>query len=129
MAAPSISGDNGDANPAGLGSALTSGGLKQPAAPEVPLPTGGDVKSAVLVSKVAPVYPTLAKNQHIAGNVVIDALIDANGRVSTTKVLSGPALLHQAAMDALKQWKYQPATLDGKAVSMHLTVTLQFRTQ
>jgi len=129
VAAPSISGDNGDANPAVLGSALTSGGLKQPAAPEVPLPTGGDVKAAVLVSKVAPVYPTLAKNQHIAGNVVIDALIDANGRVSTTKVLSGPALLHQAAMDALKQWKYQPATLDGKPVSMHLTVTVQFRTQ
>jgi periplasmic protein TonB len=38
-------------------------------------------------------------------------------------------LLQQAAMDALKQWKYQPATLDGKPVSMHLAVTLQFRLQ
>jgi protein TonB len=105
------------------------GGNKQPSAPVAPLPIGGDVKQAELISKVAPVYPALAKNQHVAGNVLIDALIDANGKVTTMKVISGPALLHQAAMDALRQWKYQPATLDGKAVSMHLTVTLQFRLQ
>jgi protein TonB len=43
------------------------------------------------------------------------------------KVVSGPTLLQQAATDALKQWKYQPATLDGKPVAMHLTVTIQFR--
>jgi protein TonB len=43
------------------------------------------------------------------------------------KVLSGPTPLQQAAMDALRQWKYQPAMLDGKAVPVHLTVTLQFR--
>jgi outer membrane biosynthesis protein TonB len=45
------------------------------------------------------------------------------------KVLSGPALLRDAALQSLKQWKYQPAELDGKPTSMHLTVTLQFRTQ
>jgi outer membrane biosynthesis protein TonB len=45
------------------------------------------------------------------------------------KVVSGPSLLHQAAKDALRQWKYQAATLDGKAVPMHLTVTIQFRLQ
>jgi protein TonB len=102
---------------------------KQPAAPAAPLPIGGDVKQAKLVSSVPPVYPTLAKNQHISGDVRIDALIDASGRVTTMKVVSGPTLLHQAAMDALKQWKYQPATLDGKAVPMHLTVNIQFRLQ
>jgi periplasmic protein TonB len=61
--------------------------------------------------------------------VKVDALIDAAGHVTTMKIVSGPAMLHQAAMDALRQWKYQPATLDGKAVSMHLTVTIQFRLQ
>jgi TonB family protein len=101
----------------------------QPSAPAAPLPVGGDVKQAKLISSVAPVYPVLAKNQHVSGNVLVDALIDANGRVTTMKVVSGPTLLHQAAMDALKQWKYQPAQLDGKPVSMHLTVTLQFRLQ
>jgi TonB family protein len=111
-----------------LGTGLVVGN-KQPAAPAAPLPVGGDVKQAKLISHVPPVYPALAKNQHVSGNVTIDALIDATGRVTTMKIVSGPTLLHQAAMDALKQWKYQPATLDGKAVPMHLTVTLQFRLQ
>jgi TonB family protein len=105
------------------------GGNNQPSAPVAPLPIGGDVKQAELISKVAPAYPSLAKTQHVSGNVLIDALIDANGKVTTMKVISGPTLLHQAAMDALRQWKYQPATLDGRPVPMHLTVTLQFRLQ
>jgi TonB family protein len=111
-----------------LGTGLVAGN-RGPAAPAAPLPVGGDVKQARLISKVDPVYPMLAKNQHVSGNVTVDALIDATGRVSAMKVVSGPTLLHQAAMDALKQWKYQAATLDGKAVPMHLTVTLQFRLQ
>jgi TonB family protein len=127
--APSISSGNSDGNVSGLDSGLAAGNGKQPAAPEVPLPVGGDVRSAKLISSVSPVYPNLAKNQHVSGDVRVDALIDANGRVTTMKVISGPTLLQQAAMDALRQWKYQPAALDGKAVPMHLTVTLQFRLQ
>lgn len=90
---------------------------------------GGDVKPAKLLSSASPVYPTLAKNQHVGGDVKIDALVDATGRVTAMKVITGPTLLHQAAMDALRQWRYQPATLDGKPVPMHVTVTLQFRLQ
>src|SRR6266852_2138013 len=85
---------------------------KQPAAPVVALPVGGDVKQARLISSIPPTYPVLAKNQHVSGDVRIDALIDANGRVTAMKVVSGPTLLHQSAMDSLRQWKYQPATLD-----------------
>ncbi len=102
---------------------------KQPAAPAAALPIGGDVKQAKLLSSLPPVYPALAKSQHVSGDVRIDALIDANGRVTTMKIVSGPTLLHQAAMDALRQWKYQPALLDGKPVAMHLTVTIQFHLQ
>ena len=76
-----------------------------------------------------PVYPQLARSQRVSGDVKIDALIDENGRVTGMKVVGGPVLLHQAAMDSLRQWKYKPATLDGKAVSMHLVVTVQFRLQ
>ena len=101
----------------------------QPAAPAAPVAVGGHVKQAKLMSSAPPVYPAMAKAQHVSGAVTIDALIDVNGRVTTMKVISGPTLLQQAAMDALKQWKYEPATLDGKAVPMHLTVTLQFRLQ
>jgi protein TonB len=127
--APSISSGNSEANAGGLDFGLSAGNGKQPVAPEMPLPIGGDVKAAKLISSVSPVYPILAKNQHVSGDVRLDALIDANGRVTTMKVISGPTLLHQAAMEALRQWKYQPAALDGKPVPMHLTVTLQFRLQ
>ena len=118
-----VSGDEIAAGENSLGANLAEG-AKQPAAP-----AGGDVKPAHLISSVPPSYPALARTQHIAGEVRVDASIDATGRVTTMKVVSGPSLLHQAAMDALRQWKYQAATLDGKPVPMHLTVTIQFRLQ
>jgi periplasmic protein TonB len=123
---------NGD-QPTGAGDSmggdLAAGSVKQPSAPVEPLPVGGDVRPAKLLSSVPPVYSSLARSQHVTGDVKIDALIDANGHVTSTKVISGPTLLHQAAVDALRKWKYQPATLDGEPVPMHLTVTLQFRLQ
>ncbi|HUC53890.1 MAG TPA: TonB family protein [Candidatus Cybelea sp.] len=115
-----------DPNAEALNGGLVAGN-NQPSAPTAPLPIGGDVKPAKLITSVSPMYPPMAKSQHISGNVLVDALIDPNGRVTTMKIVSGPTLLRQAAMDALKQWKYQPALLDGKPVAMHLTVTLQFR--
>jgi len=121
---------NNEDQPESSAEALNAGLVgdgKQPSAPATPLAVGGDVKQAKLIFSLSPVYPTLAKNQHVSGSVMVDALIDASGRVTTMKVVSGPTLLQQAAMDALKQWKYQPASLDGKPVAMHLTVTIQFR--
>lgn len=121
-----LSAEQPDSTGGALGAGLASN-ASQPAAPA--LPVGGDVKSAKLIGSVPPVYPALAKNQHVSGDVRIDALIDATGHVTTMKIVSGPTLLHQAAMDALRQWKYQPASLNGSAVPMHLTVTIQFRLQ
>jgi len=121
-----IGGDQPESNVEALNTGLV-GANNQPAAPVVPIPVGGDVKQAKLISSVPPSYPALAKSQRVSGSVVIDALIDVSGRVTTMKVVSGPGLLHQAAMDALRQWKYQPATLNGNATAMHLTVTIQFR--
>ncbi len=128
-AAPNLGGESVVSNGEAIGSVLGGSSAPQPAAPEAPLPIGGDVRPAKMISSVPPLYPPLAKSQHVSGDVRIDALIDANGRVTAMKVVSGPTLLHQSAMDSLRQWKYQPATLDGKPVPMHLTVTLQFRLQ
>jgi protein TonB len=126
---PGIALNGTEAAPTATLGEFAAGNSKQPVAPVEPLPVGGDVNPAKLLSSVSPVYPQLAKTQHVSGDVKVDALIDANGRVTTMKVIAGPTLLQQAAMDALRQWKYQPATLDGKPVPMHLTVTLQFRLQ
>jgi TonB family protein len=97
--------------------------------PAAPIAVGGDVKPARLLTSLAPEYPQMARNRHISGDVKIDALVDASGRVSGMRVISGSALLHEAALDAVRQWKYQPATLNGQAVSTHLTVTVQFKLQ
>jgi TonB family protein len=119
----------GESQPASNGDPLAGLASSHRKEPTAPLPVGGDVKPARLVKSVPPIYPDIARSQHISGDVQIDALIDEAGNVTTTKVLSGPPLLHQAALQALKQWKYEPAQLDGKTTSMHLTVTVQFRAQ
>jgi TonB family protein len=107
-------------------SALSSGHGKEPT---VPLPVGGDVKPAHLVKSVPPLYPQMARTQRISGNVSIDAVVDVDGNVGAMKVLSGPAILHRAALDAVNQWHYEPAMLDGKPTASHLTVIVQFRMQ
>jgi protein TonB len=71
----------------------------------------------------------IAKNQRITGAVTIDALIDASGHVTSMAIVSGPILLREAAKDALRHWKYEPARLHGKPVPMHMTVTIQFKLQ
>jgi TonB family protein len=113
--------------PSGTNPFATTGSHHTP--PTAPLPVGGDVKPAELLKSVQPEYPLIAKSQHIAGRVSIDALIDASGNVASVNVISGPPLLHRAAMDAVKQWKYKPAMLDGEPTTMHLTVTVEFRAQ
>lgn len=117
------------ATPAGnLSSGLVSNS-KQPVAPVVPLPIGGDVKVARLISSIAPVYPVIARSQRVTGNVQIDALVDVTGHVTSMKIVSGPPLLQKSAMDALSHWKYEPAQLNGQPVATHLTVTIQFKVQ
>jgi protein TonB len=98
-------------------------------APAAPLPIGGAVSVAQLIKSVPPEYPAIARSQRVSGKVQIDALIDAEGNVAAVNVLSGPTLLHRAATDAVKRWKYKPATLNGEPTSMHLTVTVEFKAQ
>ena len=88
---------------------------------------GGEVQQARLVRSQPPKYPALAKANHVTGDVVMDAVIDPAGNVTEVTVISGPVLLRDAAMEALRKWKYEPAHLDGQPVATRLSVTLQFR--
>jgi TonB family protein len=63
----------------------------------------------------------------VEGEVKIQAEINASGRVTSTKIVSGPILLRSAAANAVRQWKYSPAMLDGKAISTQYVVTVRFR--
>lgn len=115
----------GAATPEGMSSLV--GSTLQPEAPKPEPPAGGEMKPARLVSSTPPTYPPLARSQRVEGDVTLDALIDATGRVTTIKVISGPVLLQQAAVAAVRLWKYEPATLNGNAVPMRLVVTVKFR--
>jgi protein TonB len=93
-----------------------------------PLRVGGDVKAPILKERVEPVYPEPARKARMQGVVILEAIITADGTVSDVKVLkSVNPLLDAAAERAVSHWTYRPATLGGRAVSVYLTVTVNFQ--
>ena len=87
---------------------------------------GGQVQTAKLINKVQPVYPPLAKQARIQGTVRLQAIIAKDGSVVELQVLSGHPLLQQAALDAVRQWRYQPTLLNGEPVEVVTTIDVIF---
>jgi TonB family protein len=128
-AAPAPSVDAGDASAGGALQGITVSSELAPPPPaetKAPIKQGGDVKPPKIISSVLPIYPSIAKSTGIQGSVVVETSIDATGKVVATKVLSGPPVLRQAAIDALRRWKYQPAMLNGEPIDVKVDVTLDF---
>jgi len=87
---------------------------------------GGQVQAAKLVAQPQPQYPPLARQARIQGNVVLHAVIDKDGRVGELQVISGHPLLVQSALEAVKNWRYQPTQLNGDPVEVDTTITVTF---
>lgn len=85
------------------------------------------MKEPRLASKVLPVYPSSARQIGLEGKVVIDTVIDPTGKVTNMKVVSGPPLLQRAALDAVRNWKYDPSYLNDKPVAVQMFITVEFR--
>ena len=81
------------------------------------------------VHDVAPIYPAIAQRASVEGVVIIEAVIAVDGSVRDARVLRSVPLLDRAALDAVKQWRYAPTRLNGVAVPVIVTVTVQFRLQ
>jgi len=79
-----------------------------------------------IVTKVAPVYPPLARQAHIQGTVVLKATISKTGDVENLQLISGHPMLAPAAIEAVKQWKYKPYLLNGDPVEVETNVTVNF---
>jgi len=79
-----------------------------------------------LIKSVDPVYPEIARQSRVEGTVILEATTDIYGRVQNVKVLRSIPLLDQAAIDAVRQWIYEPAVIDGKPQSVSFTVTVVF---
>ena len=87
-----------------------------------------DAKNAAanILSKVAPVYPPDAKKARVTGSVVLEAMIGKDGNVENLKVVSGPSMLQQSAMDAVRQWTYKPYLLNGDPVEIKTKITVVY---
>ena len=78
------------------------------------------------IKDVQPVYPNMARIAHVQGDVVIRATISKSGTIENLTVQSGPPMLIQAAMDAVKQWRYRPYLLNGDPVEVETVITVKF---
>jgi protein TonB len=87
------------------------------------------VTSGMLIKKTTPVYPAIAKTARVSGTVVLQATIDKSGVLENIRVASGPAMLQQSALDAVKSWRYKPYLLDGKPVEVDTTLNVVFNNQ
>ena len=120
-------------SPAPVGSALSSiappPSLAAPPKPasNAPVRVGGKVQQPRLISSVLPVYPQIAQQAGVTGTVVIETTVDKDGHVSNMRVVSGPSLLRNAALSALRKWKYEPSQLNGEPVAVQMVVAIQFR--
>jgi len=86
----------------------------------------GGVAQGLLLEKVPPQFPLDAKQAGVSGTVVLQALIDKEGRISDLKVISGPPMLQDAAVDAVRQWLYRPYLLNGQPVEVNTTINIVF---
>lgn len=90
-------------------------------------PVGGRVREPQLISKSLPIYPTAARIAGVEGSVTIEAVIDTSGKLSDVRIISGPLLLQRAALDSLRNWKYQPGYLDDRPVQVKTSIVVGFR--
>ena len=116
--------------PAGIGEAAPVV-LSAPSPPPAPKPAG-PLRAAQLpvppekIVDVKPVYPDLARVARREGVVVMEAVLDTGGRVTQLRVIKSEPLLDQAALDAVRQWRYTPTVYGGHPVSVLMTITVRF---
>jgi TonB family protein len=87
---------------------------------------GGNVEMANLIHRVTPEYPQKAKSAHIQGTVLLHAVIDKDGHVQDLMVMDGVCWLSEAAVDAVRDWRYKPLMINGKPAEVDTTITVVF---
>src|SRR5208283_1725728 len=109
-----------------IGGAGTAAPPPPPKAAVTRTRVGGAVQAAKLVNRVQPLYPPLARQTRISGTVKLHAIIGKSGNVEQLQVVSGHPLLVQSALDAVKQWRYQPTLLNGEPVEVDTEIDVIF---
>jgi protein TonB len=94
-----------------------------------PVRIGGGIKAPAKIRDVRPVYPPIAQASRVQGTVIVEVLIDSMGNVAQGHVLRSIPLLDEAALDAVRQWKFEPLKIDGVVRPAVMTVTVTFMQQ
>ena len=97
-----------------------------PPAPPEPIRLHSGMQAPRKTVDVVPIYPTIARMARVEGVVILEAVIDATGKVETVRVLRSIPLLDQAAVDAVRQWRFTPTLLNNVPVPIVMTVTVNF---
>jgi protein TonB len=103
---------------------------RHPAIPEVPMPSivhVTHIDPAMLIHRVEPVFPTLARQTGREGRVELHAFIGADGTVLSLQALEGDPMFYQSALDAVRQWRYKPTLLNGRAVEVDTHITVIYK--
>jgi protein TonB len=98
--------------------------VKAPSPKIVPIPSG--VMAGNLLAKTMPQYPAIARAARIQGVVVLQATISSTGSIENIRVISGPPMLRQAAVDGVRSWRYRPYLLNGQPIEVETTVNVVF---
>jgi protein TonB len=119
---------NGVGVPGGDSSVFSPGPAPRVVHPDAPktVSVPSTIAAGLLLRKVVPQYPQLARAMRKEGTVVLAATIAKNGMIVNLRVVSGPAVLAQAAMDAVSQWIYRPYLLNGQPVEVETQVNVVF---
>lgn len=91
-----------------------------------PVRVGGQITAPRLIRRVEPVYPPIAQTAQVEGLVILEATVDTTGHVTSLRVLRSHSVLEGAAMDAVRQWEYEPLVLNDVPMPFVLTVTVSF---
>ena len=91
-----------------------------------PVRIGGELKAPTKIKDVRPVYPADAMASKVTGVVILEAIIDTDGTIADTRILRSIPMLDQAALDAVRQWKFTPTQLNGEPTAIIMTVTVNF---
>lgn len=105
-------------------------GPPPPPEDEGPIRVGGQLKEPRKTKHVDPIYPEIARRARVSGPVILEVVVDKGGNPKSIKVLRGLSMgLTEAAVEAVKQWKWEPSTLNGKPVEVIVVVTVNFKLQ
>lgn len=104
------------------------GSLAKPSASSTPsMISQSELEPLAVLKRVTPVYPAIAKVRRLSGSVIVEGVVGKDGKITNLKFVSGPPVFHDAAFDAVRQWLFKPAKLNGQPIDQSTQIRVDFK--